>query len=482
MGVPKVNGGYIWGMTSSGPNIWYGTVANTLCTVISGVLSAASLPLIPFMTDSFVCEFAASNFLISNPQVPPLPPALGDWRPPKIMSYNQTTGVVTDRTPNDRLINQTLGIRSAGAYNDLVILGGPALAPFGTVPPGINLFAFRNSTGEYLGSTTLTQFSDIRSWVKLNLPAPVDPQVLYTGVQNKAVNGMVAGSGSVLRWTGTPKNPFKFVVVENLDNEPAYLSAFSNQLFATTWGGINSPDHLLSGLWVSPKFGSNGLFPKSANKWTEIWRVDDYEADPVTAQTLIGGAMAAYNGKLYWGTMQVPLTGALGHYRVYPPMGIPSATDVATTIINTTRPVAIFRCCTAGSSSTKTPNTELLYGDALMEVYRPMQGWQTVPNAMNVEPKFGPAGFGNPFNTYAWSAAAFNHRLYFGTFDWSFVAVDLLTSLMPSMGVNPADIAQIVIQVNDVLNPLALTYGADLWSFGLNPKKSVCGRERGASS
>lgn len=157
MGVPKVNGGYIWGMTSSGPNIWYGTVANTLCTVISGVLSAASLPLIPFMTDSFVCEFAASNFLISNPQVPPVPPALGDWRPPKIMSYNQTTGVVTDRTPNDPLINQTLGIRSAGAYNDLVILGGPALAPFGTVPPGINLFAFRNSTGEYLGSTTLTQ-------------------------------------------------------------------------------------------------------------------------------------------------------------------------------------------------------------------------------------------------------------------------------------------------------------------------------------
>jgi hypothetical protein len=113
MGVPKVNGGYIWGMTSSGNNIWYGTVANTLCTVISGVLTTAALPLTPFQTDSFVCEFDQSNFLVSHPEVPP---ALGDWRPPKILSYDQTTGAVTDRTPNDPLINQTLGIRSAAQF------------------------------------------------------------------------------------------------------------------------------------------------------------------------------------------------------------------------------------------------------------------------------------------------------------------------------------------------------------------------------
>jgi len=473
MGIPKVNGGYIWGMTSSGRNIWYGTIANTLCTVISGVLTAASIPLTPFQTDSFVCEFDQSNFLVSHPTVPP---ALGDWRPPKIMSYDQLTGTVTDRTPNDPLINQTLGIRSAGSINDLVILGGPALAPFGTFPPGINLFAFRNSTGQYLGSTTLTQFSDIRSWVTMNVPSEVDPLVLYAGVQNKPVLGgsttagggtvMATVGGSILRWTGTVKNPFKFVVVGNLDNEPAYLAATSNRLLATTWGGINSPNHLLSGLWASPPVGPAGLFPASANKWKEIWRVDDYEADPVTAQTLIGGAIGVYHGQVYWGTMQVPLTGALAHYTVYPPMGIPSPTDVATTIINTTRPVAIFRCCGAGTPVLKMSNTQLLYGDSLMEVYSMANGWQTVHNAMDVEPMFGPAGFGNPFNTYAWSAARFNNHLYFGTFDWSFIAVDLLNSLVPAIGVNPMDVSQIVTQVIQVLNPLALTYGADLWSFG----------------
>ena len=456
MGVPKVNGGYIWGMTSAGQNIWYGTVANTLCTVISGILSTAELSLVPFETDSFVCEFASSNFLVSHPTVPP---ALGDWRPPKILSYNETTGTVTDRTPDDPLINQTLGIRSAGSIHDLVILAGPALAPFGTLAPGINLFAFQNSTGKYLGSTTLTQYSDIRSWTNVYIPSQVDPKFLYAGVQNRP-----AGTGSVLRWTGTVNNPFTFVVVGNIDNEPAYLAATSSKVYATTWGGINSPNHLLSGLWVSPNIGLGGLAASSANKWNELWRVDDYEADPVTAQTVIGGAIGVYREQVYWGTMQVPLTGALAHLRAYPPEGTPSALDVATTIINTTRPLAIFRCCTAGTRNVA--NTELLYGDSLMEVYSPVHGWQTVPNKMGVEPEFGPAGFGNPFNTYAWSAAFFNYHLYFGTFDWSYIAVDMLNALVPL--INPLDVSQIVVQVIQVLNPIALTYGADLWSFGPN--------------
>jgi hypothetical protein len=133
----------------------------------------------------------------------------------------------------------------------------------------------------------LTQFSDVRSWVTLNVPAPVDPPVLYTGVQNRTA----PFGGSILRWTGTLKNPFTFVVVGNLDNEPAYLAATSNRLFATTWGGINSPNHLLSGLWASPPIAPAGLTPASADKWKELWRVDDYEADPVTARTLIGGAI-----------------------------------------------------------------------------------------------------------------------------------------------------------------------------------------------
>ena len=456
-GVPKVNGAYIWGMASSGKNIWYGTIANTLCTVMAGVLTAGGLPLDPIQTDSYVCEFSKSNFLKSNPTVPP---ALGDWRPPKIFSFNRATGIVTDRTPNDPLINQTLGIRSAGARGNLIILAGPALAPFGTLAPGINLFAFQNSTGKYLGSTTLTQYSDIRSWVNASLPTQtVDPSVLYTGVQNRD------GTGSVLRWTGTVKNPFQFVVVGNIDNEPAYLAAFGNRVFATTWGGINSPTHKLSGLWVSPPSRLAGLTPASVNSWSEIWRTDQYEIDPVTAQTLVGGALVGFHGQLYWGTMQVPMTGALAHYVAYPPSGKITPSDLAAAIVNTTRPVAIFRL-NMSARPYKTPvPIQLLYGDTLMEVYSPSTGWQVRPNAMNVQPTFGPAGFGNPFNTYAWSAAAMKGKVFFGTFDWSFVAVDSLDALLSEIGLNPGDISIIVPQIIQVLNPNALNYGADLWAL-----------------
>ena len=459
VGMPKVNQAYIWGLTSTGKNLWYGTVANTLCTVIAGVESAVGFNPQAFDTDSYVCEFGESNFLNSNPSVPA---ELGDWRPPKIFSYNIATGQVTDRTPNDPLINQTLGLRSAGSMGDLVIIAGPALAPFGQTPPGINLFAFQDSTGAYLGSKTLPQFSDIRLWTTLTVAARPDPTYLYTGVQN------ADSTGSILKWTGTVKNPFQFIVVGNLDAEPAYLAAFhGNRLFATTWGGLNSKTGKLTGLWESPQIGANGLKSKNAGQWKKVWNIGQYEADPVTAQSIVGGAVGSYNGSLYWGTMQVPLTGLASHYFVYPPSGIPTAGDVVASIVDTTRPVAIFQCCGVGSKFPKQLGTTLLYGDSLMGVYSPSNGWQTRSNNMNVEPKFGPAGFGNPFNTYDWAMAGYNGKLYVGTFDWSYVLVDLIAQLVPPMAGDPGDLISIVAELSQGFGQ-NITYGADLWSFSGN--------------
>lgn len=156
--------------------------------------------------------------------------------------------------------------------------------------------------------------------------------------------------------------------------------------------------------------------------WEEVWRIDDFEPDPVTAQTLLIGALGSYHGKLYWGTMQVPLSGALAHYSAYPPMGIPSPTDIVTTVLNTSRPISVFRCCISGRKTNFAGAVQLLYGDSLLEVFNPMSGWQLPPNAMNAEASFGPSGFGNPFNTYTWAMATYRNALYVGTFDWSFVA------------------------------------------------------------
>ncbi|HTW89909.1 MAG TPA: hypothetical protein VMD75_18080 [Candidatus Binataceae bacterium] len=447
-GIPKVNQGYIWGMTKAGQNLWYGTSANQLCTVIASIFVQAGVQPPPFESSNLVCEFSQSNYLVTHPTVPP---ALGDWRPPEILMMDRTTNAVSNVTPDDPLIQQTLGIRAAGASNDIVLLGGPVLAPFGMPAPGINLFAFRNSTGKYLGSITLGQYADIRIFIQYQ-------GVLYVGVQNQD------GSGSVLRWRGDGAHPFQFVEVGHVDNDAAYILVNRNRIFASTWGGMSSPSHQLSGLWVSPQIPVGGLTAPSASHWKEIWRVDDFEPDPVTAQTILGGALGSYNGFLYWGTMQVPMIGALANISAYP--RIPTPADLIETVIGTVRPDTIFRCC---SSSVSKPNIRLMYGDALLQVYNPMQGWQTEQNKMNAQALFGPAGFGNPFNVYTWSMATYDNQLFVGTFDWSYVSSDLLDALMSALGIfDPTQIATIQTLFGQYLAASGATFGADLWRFKNN--------------
>ena len=106
---PKVNHAYVWGLTKCGDDLWFGTIANTPAIVIGSMLSGFEIDLEPIMTDSWVAEFGESEFS------PPLQPALGDWRSPRIFVYDTQTSVLTEKTPDDVLLGSTSGIRSAGA-------------------------------------------------------------------------------------------------------------------------------------------------------------------------------------------------------------------------------------------------------------------------------------------------------------------------------------------------------------------------------
>ena len=435
----KVNQGYVWGLTRYGKMLWYGTSANQACTVISSVFAAAGVPAPAYQTACYVCEFSKSNFLKSNPQVPP---ALGDWRPPKIFSYDGAKDHMVDRTPNDPLINTTMGFRSAGSFRNVAILAGPVLAPFGVVAPGINLFAFNATNGKYLGSTTLPQYSDIRIWTTYM-------GALYTGVQNSD------GTGSVLRWTGNVKNPFQFEVVGHLDNEAAYIQGHRGRIYATTWRSMN-PTSPLAGLYMSPRMTATGLTSNHAGLWTKIWNVGQYEPDPITAAVTQGGALGESGQYLVFGTLQVPFTAALGHLMAKAPnessaQAAAQSIDVrgiALTIINSQRAIPIFRCCggtDAASANGSGTAVELLYGDTMLPRYdAATDSWETVPNNMNVEPRFGAAGFGNPFNTYTWAMANHRGQLFVGTFDWSFLLTDLLTMQLNGLNLDSGKIGDII--------------------------------------
>jgi hypothetical protein len=387
--------------------LWFGTMTNTHCLVLGAFLRSY---LGPHEVPAWVCEYQASQ--LAKPPYN-LPAAVADWRPPRLYMYSLATQTLIPRIPGDpagiQRLGTTTGIRSAGTLGDVVFLGGPSLKG------GVNLFAFRADTGSYLGSHSFPQYDNIRRWIVVD-------GVLYTAV------GRVDGGGSVLRWTGSAEAPFQFEVVGNVDSDAAELAAHQGRLFVGTWpdflGGGGGTAAVLAGLWMSPPVPPGGLTAAEADGWTKIWQVDDYEPDPVTAATYGMGAMASFDGHLYWGVMHVPFVATYAHFLVHDP---PGENALQEAIQGTWRAISIFRGIGLGGASW---SVQLLYGERLLPVYIPSltQGrpgtWLPLPNNMGLLggiPLYGSSGFGNPYNNYTWIMSVFNGQLHVGTMDWSYL-------------------------------------------------------------
>ena len=174
-----------------------------------------------------------------------------------------------------------------------------------------------------------------------------------------------------------------------------------------------------------------------------------YEPDPLTAATYGGGAIAYWNGALYFGTMHVPGVSAIAHIQVYPPADQQEYLNVA---VNTYRAISIWRIQSADTG----PVVELLYGESALPKYNPGDG-TFVSTSTNFTPLYGSSGFGNPLNNYTWTAAIFQEKLFFGTMDWSYLLSQGAIPLLPAS----LDLKQLGIKEKD----LASAWGADLWRF-----------------
>ena len=427
-GMPKVNQSYVWGLAKAGDDLWFGTGPNIHCLVFSGFLGITT----PIQTASYVCEFGESQYS------PPLPPAGGDWRPPDLFRYDTEGGTLTEVTPVDPRVNLTSGIRSAGAHDGVVLLGGPGLLG------GINLFAFDAQTDAYLGSTTLLAYSNIRKWL-------VVEGVLYAGVRSA-----LDGGGRVLRWTGNVAKPFQFEVVGTLGSEPAELALHEGRLFVSTWPNLTADPIESASLYMSPPIPPDGLTGADAGGWQRVWQAEDYEPDPVTAATYGGGALHSFDGHLYWGTMHVPFRPAFAHFSVY---GTPAnAAEAVVSILNSHRAISIFR---GQGFGTPDQEIELLYGSRLLFSYLPQIGlWAPVPNNMGsgglgMAPLWGPAGFDNYYNNYTWTMDEYAGQLYVGTMDDSYLIEEGLPLILAALGLPP-----------DTPIPMPeATHGADLYRF-----------------
>jgi len=426
----KTNPSYVFGLTAAGDDLWFGTVANYLCQVPGMFLDAFSIPAETFslQTTSWVCEFGNSQpYQDAHPN---LSSGQGDWRRPQIFRYRLGTSTLEDLSPTSgaglAALEQTEGLRAAGNLDGVVLLGGPDLAG-----DSIYLFAYDAASGAFLGSRQVTGYTNLRSFA-------VAGGELYAAV------GTDEGEGEVWRWTGNTGSPFDFVTVGELDAPAAFLAEHDGRLFATTWPGVAD-----AGLHASPPLPPGGLTAADAGSWTPILYFSDYDPDPSTALSYLGGAIASWDGYLWFGTMQVPLTGLAAALLDIGPDALDGGDgsfdveDFLALALGTYRATALFR---AHDLLTPDQEIEVAYGQRYLPVYDPTAETYTIAEDADHETGFGPplfgaAGFGNPFNVYTWTMATYQGALFVGTFDWSFLPAQVLADLIASGPPLPPELA-----------------------------------------
>ncbi len=456
-GQAKINQAYVWGMTKTGNNdIWFGTGPNVQCLVIGGILSGFGGIGGDVTTESYVCEFDDSEFPGAFSGT-----GLGDSRPARIYRYKIRERELVDITPSaSPRLNSSLGIRSSGSHNGVVFFAGPGFAGPGVQV--VNMFAFDSETGEFLGEQSFPEYINIRKWI-------VHDGVLYTAV------GDNPSGGSVLKWTGDKSDPFQFEKVGDLNGQGAELVFHEGRLYVTTWpggiGDLTSVGTVFASLYMSPPVPAGGLTGAHSAGWTAVWDVLDYEPDTIIAATYGGGAIESFDGKLYWGTMHVPFSTALGHFSVTPPS---DNQDIVEGLLGSFRPISIFR----GDNFDAGPgDIELLYGSPLYPAFdTTTKEWNIVPNSAGLLPEYGPPGFGNPFNNYTWTMGVYEDELYVGTMDFSYLLFGNLDISLP-MDLPPV-ICDILGLDDDECMMVEKAYssfsalfdirnylGADLWKF-----------------
>jgi hypothetical protein len=441
-GQPKVNQAYVWGLTRVGGDIWFGTGANTHCLTSGATLATTE----PVVNDDYVCEYAESQIHRDDETIPP---EIGDMRPPEVWLYQAHSRRSFDKSAEIRnrsaadaeRLRTTIGLRAAGSFRDVVLLGGP------TVDERLNLFAFDARSRRFLGSTTLGDYGNIRTFLQYQ-------DALYLGV---GVGRNGALGGAVLRWTGSARRPFVFATVASLPVQAADLAVHDGRIAATSWPADGSANDTtkLGGVWLSPKLtdGSPGLNAEDAAGWTQVWHARQYEPDRVVAATYGMGGVASYGGYLWWGTMHVPTKATKVHQKVYP-----QDTDEAAQlqVKNTQRAIAIFRGKDLGTPQQK---IETVYGATQLPVYDPAtKTW--APVSTGATPLFGKSGFGQPYLNYTWRMAVTDGKLFVGTMDWSYL-VHLLAGEEPDPGTTPAQQRALA----NAPQPDPAYFGGDLWMF-----------------
>ncbi len=414
VGQPKANQSYIWSLTEANGKLWFGTMANTAC-VLNGTRDVT-----PILTDTYVCEYGMSEYARTYPSLTDIQ---GDWRPPRIYSWDLATGTLTEREVDSSLLQTTLGLRSAGSIGNFIFLAGAS-----RLGNGVNFFAYRADTGAYLGACARNDYNYVRG------SAVVDG-VLYVGVGSLT-------HGAVLRWNGATNslsagtdycNQFVEVasITANVANITLYVDGSGQHRLAITTvpiravgGGdvaAGAPPGTGTGVWISPPIPAGGLTAAQTTGWKQVWSPLQYDPDPVVSRYgYSGGAIEQYDGWVYWGTIHNQNSEAQvveEECKKSFCFGVPNNPKEQRALNQGVyRSTSFWRG--RNLEDPRTREIQLLYGESQLPVCC------VAPKTFGMQPTgwtplYGPSGFGNPGNEYTWTMTVFDGHLFIGTYDAS---------------------------------------------------------------
>ncbi len=437
-GVPRTMQDYVWGFATAEDqkSLWFGTWSSGLCdnfTAYNNFLTVAGLNFPDTLQSKEVtCEWSHSWNAQQNPDLG----ITGDQRQPYIYQYDIHSNRLIDRSPySDPLFATTGGFRAAGAANGVMFVAGLQTSPDLASGQGgqVNLFAFRESDGAYLGSHTYPQYSNVKVVKK------IDGQ-LYMGVGLGTPEGpgstSHATNGHLLKWVGNVNDPFQWQIVGRFGSQPTYLTEFEGRMIVSAWPA--GPTDLTqadlgqeaAALFTSPRLSTrpNGILPADKNNWKRDWGFDDFYPDPTTAAAGAGGTgMEQVGNWLYFGKSNFPGSSTFFHMGRLPDIAPKTFPAFMRWFNRLEVGGELFRVRHLGQPNQQ---VQVLYGKYRYWTLDDNGQWHHERNLLHQRPLYGKPGFGQKFNYYiGWGSATFRGKAYFGGMD--------LTRVMREISTNP---------------------------------------------
>ncbi|MBQ0115856.1 MAG: hypothetical protein KBT10_08315, partial [Bacteroidales bacterium] len=422
-GKRKYNQSYVWGITSIGDRVYWASNTNYICTMMSDAPNTVpgGDAVNGFENGCWACEFNSGIYgKTVHAQVDPTFTKYSDVRIPHMYVYDTKTGIVEDITPEGDEYAMNLqncqGFRSAGNHHGVVFFGGPAAygGSMGTVTGAGSFFAYDDEAHKMISCSSMDnvdghRITNVRRWY-------VYDDVLYCGVRVTDSNGV--DRGAILRWYGDKNDPWQFHVVGWTACEAAEICEYHNRLYIGGWLTASQQD---CAVMKSPIIPEGGLQPVGVDEpeWDQIWRMNEYDKLVIAQRMQYVGCLQVWKDKLYWGTFTLSyvIRNAAMKQGGYTDMTTPEA---LAWMLGAFRQTTFWR-------TDADDNVELLYGEEELPLWnKNITGedtWRLVPTGWT--PKFGRAGYGNPFTVYTWTMTEYHGDLYLGTNDVTMLVGDL---------------------------------------------------------